>query len=216
MAKITSTIANAIKHWYIPMIIGLLFIIFWGYIFTVPLEAYMTLSILFSVSFIISWVLEIFFAIQNRKELDSWAWYLTAWVFGLIVWILLLINQETSMAILPFVVGFVLLLRSVQLMGIAFDLKKYKVIRWWNLAIIGVIGIVISILLILNPTFTGISLVVLTALGFIILWVALIVLSFDLKKVKKVAKKVKEEIKEMIEEWKEYFDEYMDDDDDED
>ena len=60
MANLLNTLINSIKHWYVPLILGILFLVFGIYIFTVPLETYVTLSILFSISFITSGLFEIF------------------------------------------------------------------------------------------------------------------------------------------------------------
>ena len=71
MANLLNTLINSIKHWYVPLILGILFLVFGIYIFTVPLETYVTLSILFSISFITSGLFEIFFSIQNSKTQNS-------------------------------------------------------------------------------------------------------------------------------------------------
>lgn len=207
MVNVLKTVTSAIKHWYLPLIVGVLFILFWIYIFTVPKGAYITLAILFSISFIVSWVFEIFFSVQNKKDLDSRGWYLAGWILGLVIWIILLVYPETALVSLPFVVWFVLLFKSIQLMWIAFDLKRFHIMSWWNLAIASLVWIVISVLLLLNPVFTWISLVILTALGFIVSWISLVILSFNLKKIKDLPKKAKKAIEEAI-------DEVLDEDDD--
>jgi uncharacterized membrane protein HdeD (DUF308 family) len=96
----------------------------------------------------------------------------------------LIAKPEVAATALPFFVGFSLLFRSFQGLGFAFELKNYGVLHWGNLAIASILGIVFSMLLIAQPIFTGISLVVLTALSFIFAGIAAIVLSFQLKKIK--------------------------------
>ena len=194
MVNIIGTVKTAIKLWYLHLLVGVLFIAFWMYIFTIPMEAYVTLSVLFSISFVVSWVLEIFFSIQNRDEIESWWWYLVNWVFWLAVWVMLLMYPDIAMTILPFVVWFVLLFRSLQLMLVAFNLKRFKM-PWTDLVIMSSIWIITSILLIFNPMFTWISLVVVTWLGFIISWISLVILSFKLRKIKSFMENLKETIK---------------------
>lgn len=72
MVAFFQTFMKSIKYWYIPLIIGILFILIGGYVFTVPLETYVTLSTLFSISFIVSGLFDIFFSIQNQKILGGW------------------------------------------------------------------------------------------------------------------------------------------------
>lgn len=198
MSNLLQSLTNTIKHWYIPLIVGILFLAFGIYIFTVPLATYLTLAIFFSVSFFVSGLMEIFFSIQNQKIIKGWGWYLVSGLLSLGIGIYLMAFPGVSMAVLPFVVGFTLMFRSFQMLGIAFDLKDSKVLSWGNLALTSVLGIILSFLLIANPFFTGISLVTLTALTFMMVGISAIVLSFNLKKVKDFPDKMSQEIKDKI------------------
>ena len=196
MATFFKIIKKTVKHWYIPLIVGLLFLLTGIYIFTTMQETYGALAILFSLSFLISGILEIWFSIQNRKELEGWGWYLTVGIFSLLIGILLISQPGIAVTTLPLFVGFTLLFRSVQGLGFAFELKNYGVLKWGNIAIASVLGIIFSIILLSNPIITGISLVVATALAFIFSGINSIVLSFYLKKLKNMTKKVKTELRD--------------------
>lgn len=179
-----SNVRNPLKYWYIPAIVGLLFIAVGIYAFTVPMETYLTLTVIFSISFLTSGLLESIFAIQNRKFIESWGWYLVSGIAGIILGILLLVNPEISVMTLPLFVGFGLLFRSIIGLGLAFDLKKMRILQWGNLALLSALGILSSFLLIYNPIFTGFSIVVFTCITFIFTGVSAIILSFRLKKLK--------------------------------
>jgi uncharacterized membrane protein HdeD (DUF308 family) len=157
------------------------------------------LSVFFSISFIISGLLDIIFAIQNSKDLKSWGWYLVNGILTLALGIYLSVYPEISMSILPFVVGFTLLFRSFLLLGFAFDLKELKVVSWGDIALLSVLGILFSFLLIANPFFTGISLVSLTALSFLFAGITSIAFSFKLKKLKDIPNKISDDLKGRIE-----------------
>ena len=195
MTKLFNIISGSLKHWYIPLVTGIIFILLGIYIFTVPLETYLTLSYLFSISFIVSGVLEILFSIQNRSLLSGWGWYLTSGLLTFGIGIYLIANPEISIATLPFVAGFTLLFRSAYGLGFSFDLKEYGVIEWGNIAILSVIGIIVSFLLLFNPLFTGVSLIVITGLAFITTGTVAILLSFRLKKLKDLPQKISANIK---------------------
>lgn len=141
MATFLKTIRNTVKHGYIPAIIGVLFILLGGYLFSIPAETYFTLTIFFSLSFLFSEILEIVFSVQNKEELEGWGWYLTSGIFALLIGIVLNAKPEVAAITLPFFVGFSLLFRSFQGLGFAFELKYYGVIKWENLAILSVLGI---------------------------------------------------------------------------
>lgn len=198
MTSLLHQISNSVKHWYLPLIIGVLFILFGIYIFTVPLETYLTLSIFFSASYIVSGLMDIFFSIGNNKTLKGWGWYLVGGIFTLAIGIYLAIYPSISMAVLPFFVGFTMLFRSFQLLGFSFDMKDLKILNWGNAAITSVLGIILSLLLLANPIFTGISLVTITALSFIFVGIASVILAFNLKKLKDFPDKLTPELKSRI------------------
>ena len=214
MATFLKTVRNTVKYWYVPAIIGVLFIILGGYLFSIPVATYLTLTIFFSLTFLFSGILEIVFSVQNKDELEGWGWYLTSGIFSLLIGVALVAKPEVAATTLPFFIGFSLLFRSFQGLGFAFELKNYGVIKWGNLAILSILGIVFSFLLIANPIFTGISLVVMTALSFIFVGISAIVLAFQLKKLKTLPGKLRKELKDKIEDLKEeYYNEIKRDDD---
>ena len=87
----------------------------------------------------------------------------------------------------------------------AFDLKNYGILRWGNLALTSVLGIIFSLLLVMNPIFTGISLVTLTALAFIFAGISGIVLAFDLKKLKNLPAQISSDLNNKMEKLKEEY-----------
>ena len=96
MTQIFKTITNTVKHWYLSMFVGILFIILGIYVFTVPLETYVTLSYIFSISFLVSGILDIYFSISNRNSLSGWGWQLALGIMTLYIGIYLLANPAVS------------------------------------------------------------------------------------------------------------------------
>ena len=92
MSTLIQSFQNTIKHWYIPLIVGILFMVFGFYLLTIPLETYLALSVLFSISFITSGLLEIIFSIQNKDSFKGWGWYLVSGIFSLIMGMYLVVN----------------------------------------------------------------------------------------------------------------------------
>ena len=62
-----------------------------------------------------------------------------------------------------------------------------------------VLSIILSFILIANPIFTSISLVVFTGLAFISTGISSVILSFNLKKLKGSAQKLSDDLKNRIE-----------------
>ena len=198
--NILKTVRNAIKYWYLPLIVGIIFIGVGIWTFRTPLQSYAALSFIFSISFLVSGISEIYFAIANREEIDNWGWTLALGLLGAIVGILLLINPDVSAATLPFFVGFVVLFRSVYAIGAAIDLKNYKIMDWGYLMAIGILGVIFSFILLWNPLFAGMTLVFWTALLFIISGAFSIYFSLMLKKTNDLPDKISSDLRNKYEE----------------
>ena len=102
------------------------------------------------------------------------------------------------MATLPFFVAFVLLFKSAQGLGFAYDLKNYGVMNWGNIAVWSVLGIILATILLFNPIIAGISIVTFTGVAFILLGIQLISVSFSLKKVKDFPAKLSDGLRKKI------------------
>ena len=198
MKTLFQTITRSVKHWYIPLIVGIIMMAVGIYVFMVPLATYLTLSLLFCISFIIKGLLEIFFSIRNHKILQGWGWYLVGGLFSLAAGIILSIYPEISIVILPFVAGFTLLFFSFLLLGFSFEMKSLGILNWGYTAILSVLGVIFSFMLIVSPLISGLSLVLLTGVSFVVAGGSSIVLSFDLRKVKKIPENLSSELKDKI------------------
>lgn len=160
-------IKQSVKHWYIHLIIGLIFIATGIWVFTSPLHSYVALTVVFSISFLLSGIMEIFFAISNSKVLDNWGWTLTLGIFTALIGVILIANPAISALTLPLYVGFMLMLHSFWAIGSAFDLKDYGVKGWGISLFIGILGVVFATLIIVRPVIGGITLVIWTGLALI-------------------------------------------------
>jgi len=202
------TIRSSIKHWYIPLIIGILLILLGFYTISTPVTSFLALSMLFSWSFIVSGVLEIIFALQNKNEVDGWGWYLTGGILYVLFGILLMTNPLLSAGTLSFIVGFYALFRSFQLLSFSFDLKNYGSKSWGWITLFAVLGIVFSFILLWNPLFAGLSLVIWTGMAISTAGFAACVFAFQLKSLKSIPDKLPHEWKERYEKLKEEFEQY--------
>ncbi len=184
MNALLSTAVGNVRHWYLPLIIGILLILLGIDVFSTPAASYLTLTIIFSLSFLVTGIMQIIFSISNREELSSWGWHLVGGILYALLGLLLLLRPEISVVTLPFIVGFFVLFHSVNALGWAYELKSLSIARWGNTVVPAVLGIIFSFILLWNPLFAGLSLVVWTGLAFVFAGIAAIVLSFQLKNIK--------------------------------
>ncbi|MCX7551957.1 HdeD family acid-resistance protein [Xanthomarina sp. F2636L] len=189
------SIKEAIKHWYIPLLVGVFFVIVSIVVFTSPAGSLLTLSILFAFSFLFGGLSEVVFSIVNRHQLENWGWSLAFGIITFIVGTSLLIHPALSMTVLAFYIGFIILFRSVAAISFALDIKRYGSKNWGILLALGILGSVFSFILIWNPVFVGMSVVILIALSFLIAGLFSIYLSLQLRKLHKSSKTISAKLK---------------------
>ncbi|MCB0467885.1 MAG: DUF308 domain-containing protein, partial [Aequorivita sp.] len=153
-----------------------------------PAESFLALAIFFSITFLTSGILEIYFSISNRHNIKNWGWNLSFGIVTAVVGILLLINPAISMVTLPFYVGFIIMFRSIMAIGWATDLKSYPGVSSGNIMIMGILGLIFSFILLWNPLFAGLTIVIWTGLGLLFVGGASTYLAFKLRKLYKEVK----------------------------
>ncbi|MCL1673015.1 hypothetical protein CMU54_16785 [Elizabethkingia anophelis] len=175
---------NILKHWYFPLITGIIFTILGFYIFTIPIQNYILLAIFFSMSFLILGLSDIVFAVQNSNSLNGWGWYLVSGILSLVIGMHLSIDDSISISALIYIVSFTLMFRSFLTLGFSIDLSEMDINNWEPLAFLSIAGVIPTFILIANPLLSGSFLVNLTAISFILCGISTIYLAFRLKKIK--------------------------------
>jgi len=183
-------IKSAVKYWWVPLLVGILFIVSGIYTLMTPTETFLVLTVFFSVSFLVSGIFEVFFALSARDSLEGWGWLLVYGLINLVVGMILINNPEISVATLPIFIGLLVMFRAITAIGSSMDLKRNGVSDWSYLLILGILGIIFSFILIRNPGFVGLSLGVWVAIALITIGIAAAFFSFRLKDLHTTAKKI--------------------------
>lgn len=205
-----NSIKNSVKHWYIPLIVGILFVILSIAVFTSPLSSLLALSIFFALSFLFSGLSEVFFSITNRNTLPNWGWSLAFGILTTIIGFSLVVHPGLSISVLAFYIGFLLLFRSIASISFALDVKKYGSKNWGSLLAFGILGALASLFLIWNPLFTGIGLTILMAVSILFAGLFSIFLALQLRKIhvhgRNISSKLKERYDDLMEEIRDEWD----------
>ena len=192
MKTIFDELKQEVKNWWISLILGILYVVVALSLMFFPLNGYAALSILFSISMLVSGLLEISFAVSNRRRVSSWGWYLAGGIIDMIFGFYLIAYPLLSMAVLPFIVAFWLMFRGFASTGYAMDLKRYGTRNWgWYMAF-GVLAILCSIGIIWQPGLGALSLVYMIAYTLLIIGIFRVMLSFELKSLHKRNKEYNE------------------------
>ncbi len=174
-----------VKHWWISLLIGILFIAMGVWVMLTPLTSYITLSIFFSATIFISGIFGIIFSITNKEWIKGWGWHFLGAILDLIMGTILLIYPALSMVILPFVVGFWFMFSGFSVIGVSAELKS---MGWkssgWGIAF-GVLIILLSFLQIINPLIGAAFIVYMTSMAFLTLGIFRIFMALQLRKLSK-------------------------------
>jgi uncharacterized membrane protein HdeD (DUF308 family) len=179
--SLIETLKYDVRNWWLFVLKGLAFLVAGVFIFSRPLAGYVGLSVMFSIVILISGFAQIFFATANTKT-RGWGWTLVSGILDVIIGAYLYSYPGLTMATLPFILGFWLMLRSFYLMGIAYDIKDFGVKDWGWLLAGGVLTLLAAFGVLYYPEAGAVSIIVVSGMGFIIGGIFNILLAFQLKR----------------------------------
>ncbi len=173
-----------IKNWYMVLIVGIIFSVIGIWVIATPDAAFVSLSILFSIAFLITGILEIISSIDFRNKFDGWEQSLAIGIFDVIIGLIIPMQSEISIVVLQLMVGFVILYRSIMGINWLIGMNDYDVPGWSWLLIISIISGALSILILGKPAFVEMTISLLTGLALISIGIFYISLSLAIKKLK--------------------------------
>lgn len=151
MNELVGGLGYAVKNWWMSLLLGLLYIAVALCLLFAPVSSYVALSVIFSISILVSGILEVFFAAGNKKTISSWGWYLAGGIIDLLIGIYLVFYPLVSMELIPFIVAFWLMFRGFTLCGYSTDLKRYGTKDWGWYLVFGILAILCSMAIIWQP-----------------------------------------------------------------
>src|ERR1700754_2214600 len=98
------TVDRSLRHWWVFVLRGALFILLSIYIFMSPVSAYLALSFMLGLVILLAGVAELLHAYQDRGS-GTRGWHLFAGIIELLLGLLLMSNLAASMDVLRIVIG---------------------------------------------------------------------------------------------------------------
>lgn len=175
-------IKQAVKYWWVSLLVGLLAIIVGIWALATPYAAFSGLIVLFEVALIVAGILDIVFAVSNRQVLYGWGWNLAAGILEVLLGFALIAIPMADVAmVMIYVVGFWILFRSIWAIGASFDLRQVGIRGWGWLLTLGILMVLLSFLFLLSPAFGAGFIVIFVGIALLVYGVFRIMLAFDLK-----------------------------------
>jgi len=181
MQSSKAAIREAISNWWIFLISGVLFIALSFLVLSNPGISYRGLTIYFAILFLLHGIFEIVFFLSNRKKLHSGEWYLIIGIFDLVIGFILIWNPLFAAVIVTIFIGFWLMFKSGSMIVRALELKNTGMNGWGLLLTAGILGVLFSFFILLNPEIGAGTLVLLTTLALLTIGIFFISLGLKLK-----------------------------------
>jgi len=186
MNTISINPSKAIRFWHIPLITGLLFLILSCVIFFNPASSLETFIIIFSLGFTFTGISEIIFSLINRHLLKNWMSHLTLGVVTAIAGALSFLNPAVTLNMIVYIVAFVILFRSIFKIVFALNIKNQGSANWPFMLLLGVLGILLSFVLLYKTFFAIASIAFLIALTLLLTGLFSIYFSLQLRMLHKL------------------------------
>ena len=186
-SRILNYLERESRYWWTSLVIGILAIILSIWCLATPLATLITITYVFVIGLILSGVIDIVFAVLNRK-ISGWGWTLAGGIIDILLGLLLMtLPLPMVTSILIFLIGFWILFRSIWTIGIAVDLNKYT--NASLLLVLGILSLLFAVFYLFSPVFNGVVVVYLISFAFLFYGIFRIVLSFRLRKLNKEIRK---------------------------
>lgn len=183
--NLTERAGRAVQHWWLMMLAGVLCVALGIAVFVFPLQSYVTLSILAGILMLLVGAAQLIIASTSGNYLAMRGYMLVGGVIDLILGLLLCVYPGVTMALLPIMLGIWMMYHSFMMIAFGGDLETFRVkgSGWTILG--GVLLLVLSFVVLVNPFSAGIAAVVvlsgvgLIVFGFLLCWVAGIFRNID-------------------------------------
>ena len=177
--------SRAVKHWWLMLIAGILCIAAGICVFVFPVESYVVLSILFGIVMLLTGVGQLIIASTSGNYLMMRGYFIVGGIMDLILGIFLCVYPGVTLVVLPFMMGLWLMYHSFILIAFGGDMETFKVSGSASMIILGILVLILSIFVLLNPFSAGVvTVLVVAGAGLLLLGITFCVLAAKLRDLK--------------------------------
>lgn len=174
--------ARAIKHWWLMLVAGILCIIAGICVFVFPIESYVALAILFGVVMLLTGAGQLILASTSGNYLAMKGYFIVGGVLDVILGVFLCVYPNITLVVLPFMMGLWLMYHSFMLISFGSDLDTFRMSGSGSMIVLGILILLLSIFVLINPFSAGVVTVLIVAgAGLILLGATFCVVSAKLR-----------------------------------
>ena len=189
--NLTERASRAVKHWWLLMVAGILCIIAGICVFVFPLESYVTLSILFGILMLLTGAAQLVIASSSGNYLMMRGYFIIGGVLDVILGIFLCVYPGVSLVALPVMMGLWLMYNSFVIISFGGDMDTFKLSGGGMVMVLGILLLILSIFVLLNPFSVGVTTVLIVAgIGLILFGLILFAISLKVRDIDKLVKQM--------------------------
>ena len=175
------------------MIAGILSIVAGILVFIFPLESYLTLSIIFGVLMLVVGAMKLIVASSSNNYYMMRGYVIVSGVVDVLLGLFLCLYPGVTLVLLPIMLGIWLMYNSFMIIAFGGDLGTFNQNGQGVMIVAGILLLLISIFVLVNPFSTGIAAVIVIAgVGLLLFGVIIIALSLMLKDIHTTLKEIQE------------------------
>ena len=156
------TVDKSLRHWWFFLIRGILFVVTAIYMLASPTTSFIALGFMFGLIIFISGVSELLHSIREHGA-GNRSWHLFLGLINVILGLVLMVHIIASMDILRIIVGISFVISGLSLFRVSSLIKEA-----WIFILGGVLVLLFGLLFLFNPTFGDMTLILWTAIAFIL------------------------------------------------
>lgn len=179
---LTMKAARVIRHWWLYMLCGILCIAAGIAVFAFPMDSYLTLGIILGVLMLIVGAVQLIVGVASGNYFAMRGYVIVGGVLDLILGVFLCANPAVTLVLMPILLGIWMLYHSFMIMAFGGDMQTFNVSGGGLMILGGIILMLLSILVLVNPLSAGVAaVVVMTGIGLIFFGILLCALSLRMR-----------------------------------
>ena len=183
--NLTNRVGRAVQHWWLMMLAGILCFAAGIVVFVFPLQSYVALSILTGVIMLFVGAAQLIVATTSGNYLTLRGYMVVGGVVDLILGLILCVYPGVTMALLPVLLGIWMMYNAFMIIAFGGDLETFRIKGSGWATFGGILLLILSIIVLVNPFSAGIATVIILAgiglllLGLLLCCVAIILKDID-------------------------------------
>jgi uncharacterized membrane protein HdeD (DUF308 family) len=173
------SVDRSLSHWWVFILRGILFILVGIYMICSPATSYAALGFIFGLIVFIAGISELLHVYRDRNSRNRRG-HLFLGIVDIILGLVLMGHITASVTIFRIIVGIWFLFRGISLLS-----SSGIIGRSWLLTLGGIITIIFAALILFNPAFGAMTIILWTAIAFIITGLFNVVLGISTKRILK-------------------------------